>query len=95
MVAALVETGGDGRITFARVAVGACSEVAQRLHELESALIGRAIDAPLAALASDEALSALSPIEDVRGSATYRQQAATVLVGRTLEAFRSHPEVPA
>ena len=95
MVAALVETGGDGRITFARVAVGACSEVAQRLHELESALIGRAIDAPLAALASDEALSALSPIGDVRGSATYRQQAATVLVGRTLEAFRSHPEVTA
>src|SRR5262245_41882597 len=40
MVAAVVEVGPDGRIARARVAVGACSEVAQRLPDLEAELRG-------------------------------------------------------
>ncbi len=41
MVAVVVTTGPDDRITEARVAVGACSPVAQRLRSLESRLVGR------------------------------------------------------
>src|SRR5204863_3454918 len=40
MVAAVVEVDGAGLIARARVAVGACSEVAQRLGDLEGALAG-------------------------------------------------------
>ena len=40
MVAAIVEADEAGRVERARVAVGACSEVAQRLPALEAALLG-------------------------------------------------------
>ena len=40
MAAGYLETGADGRIAVARVAVGACSATAQRLTSLESDLVG-------------------------------------------------------
>jgi CO/xanthine dehydrogenase FAD-binding subunit len=82
MAAATLEV-ADGRVAKARVAVGACSAVAQRLPGLEAALI----DAPLAALAervASEHLAPLSPIDDVRGSAAYRRDAVTTLLRRLL-----------
>lgn len=85
MVAALIDFDETGRITHARVAVGACSEVAQRLTMLETALIGRTLDTPTIGIVSADMLSELSPIEDVRGSADYRRQAALVLVRRALQ----------
>ena len=85
MVAAVVELGVDGRIARARVAVGACSEVAQRLPGLEGDLAGRPASPDTAAIASAPHLGALSPIDDVRGTAAYRRDAAVVLVRRALE----------
>jgi CO/xanthine dehydrogenase FAD-binding subunit len=83
MVAAILEI-ADGRIQRARIAVGACSEVAQRLPALEAALTGL----PAAPAAADavlpEHLSGLTPIEDVRGSAAYRRDAAVELVRRSI-----------
>ena len=89
MVAALIETDSTGRIVHARVAVGACSEVAQRLPALEAALIGRAISDPIAAQVNAEIVSVLTPIGDLRGSATYRRQAASTLISRTLASLQS------
>jgi len=88
MVAAVVEVGPDGRIARARIAVGACSEVARRLPELEQDLAGGSLgEAP--AIVRPEHLAGLSPIDDVRGTAAYRRDAALVLVRRALEALRA------
>ncbi len=84
MVAALIETDEANHITCARIAVGACSAVAQRLSVLESALIGRSLDELTNELVTDDMLSPLMPIDDVRGSAAYRRSAALVLIQRAL-----------
>ncbi len=83
MVAVVVTMGPDDRITEARVAVGACSPVAQRLRSLESRLVGRSPDDVDVASIADH-LAALSPIDDVRATADYRREAAAVLVRRAL-----------
>jgi CO/xanthine dehydrogenase FAD-binding subunit len=85
MVAAVVEIDGSGRIARARIAVGACSEVAQRLPALETALAGLPATPATAAIARSEHLAGLSPIDDVRGSAAYRRDAALTVVRRALE----------
>jgi CO/xanthine dehydrogenase FAD-binding subunit len=85
MVAVVVEIAVDGRVARARVAVGACSEVAQRLRELEAALAGRPAVPETAAIVGPAHLAALNPIDDVRGTAAYRRDAAVVLVRRALE----------
>ena len=84
MVAAVLETGADGRVLRARIAVGACSEVAQRLTGLEADLAGRPAEASLAAVVRPAHLAGLSPIADIRGTAAYRREAALVLVQRAL-----------
>jgi CO/xanthine dehydrogenase FAD-binding subunit len=81
MAAAMVER-EKGIVRAARIAVGACSPVATRLPGLEAALLGKRLSSDLARA---EHLAVLSPIEDVRGSAGYRGDAALVLVRRLLE----------
>jgi CO/xanthine dehydrogenase FAD-binding subunit len=85
MVAATVEVEA-GRVAGARVAVGACSEVARRLPALEATLVGRPMEA-LADAVLPQHLSTLAPIDDVRGTAEYRRDAALVLVRRALAAL--------
>lgn len=84
MAAAVVEVAG-GAIARARLAVGACSEVAQRLPELEAALAGEPAVPGAAALVRPEHLAGLTPIDDVRGTAEYRREAALVVVRRAIE----------
>jgi len=82
-VAAVVHVGDDGRIAGARIAVGACSAVPQRLTHLERDLVGApATDAMR--VVSAEHMAALHPIDDVRGSADYRRRAALVVTRRAL-----------
>jgi CO/xanthine dehydrogenase FAD-binding subunit len=83
MVAAVVEMDGDA-IAAARIAVGSCSAAAKRLPALEQRLAGQTLSLALADLAREGDLSPLSPIDDVRGTAAYRIDAARTLVGRTL-----------
>lgn len=82
MVAAHLEASA-GLVTKARVAVGACSPVAVRLHDLERALIGKRLTS-VAKLVLPRHLENLNPIDDVRASAGYRQEAALELVQRSL-----------
>jgi CO/xanthine dehydrogenase FAD-binding subunit len=86
MVAAVVKTDNAGRVTNARIAVGSCSAVARRLTLLERALVGVPARNGLGATTLAEHLAQLSPINDVRATATYRNDAALTLVGRVLEA---------
>lgn len=83
MAAATVEIEGD-RIVAARIAIGACSAVAQRLPALEAALAGVTLDARLGALVTEDHLAPLAPIDDVRGSAGYRRDAVLTLLRRLL-----------
>lgn len=83
MVAAAIEFAGH-EVTAARVAVGACAPTARRLPALESALVGRRCDAGLADAVLPEHLAPLAPIDDVRGTADYRSDAALTLIRRAL-----------
>jgi CO/xanthine dehydrogenase FAD-binding subunit len=75
-----------GMIASARIAVGACSAVPQRLSQLEQSLIG--VKAALAPhVVTPDQLSHLAPLDDVRATAAYRLQAALVLVQRSLAQF--------
>ena len=85
MAAATLEI-ADGRVASARVAVGACSPVAERLPLLEAALLGAPCDR-LAARVEAAHLAPLSPIDDVRGSASYRQDVVVTLLRRLLAGF--------
>jgi CO/xanthine dehydrogenase FAD-binding subunit len=84
MAAARIVAGPDGRVTAAAVAVGACSPVAMRLPALEAELIGRPADEMLGEAVEPRHLAALSPIDDVRGTAAYRVGAAREIVARAL-----------
>ncbi|MCA3562265.1 MAG: FAD binding domain-containing protein [Aestuariivirga sp.] len=83
MAAALVEKDAQGRIARAAVAVGAASPVAQRLPALEADLIG--CGGRPSALVTPRHLEVLSPIDDVRATAAYRQEAALSAVGEALD----------
>lgn len=91
MVAVALDVDGAGRVAGARVAVGACSAVAQRLRALEADLLGARADASLGEAARAAHLDGLSPIDDVRASAAYRRDAALTLVRRTLAAGAAEP----
>jgi CO/xanthine dehydrogenase FAD-binding subunit len=84
MVAVLLVPAAGGTVAEARVAVGACSPVAQRLPLLEAALRGCVLDAELADIPSPSHLAPLSPIDDVRATAGYRLDAALTLLRRAL-----------
>lgn len=84
-VAARLATDESGRVVGAAVAVGSCSAVPRRLHAFEDALLGRPASPGLAAGLRDEHLAPLAPIDDVRGSAAYRLDAARELIGRALD----------
>ena len=85
MVAAVADLDGDNAIVRAAVAVGACSAVAQRLGLLEHALAGRRLAPGIGTLVTAGHLAPLAPIGDVRGTASYRLDAAATLVARALE----------
>jgi N-methylhydantoinase B len=92
MAAGVLLIGPDGRIVSARLAVGACSAVAQRLPAVEAALAGEPAGPGLARLVSPAMLDALSPIDDIRASASYRREAALVLVRDLVEQLAAPPQ---
>ena len=73
------------QVLSARVAVGSCSAVAQRLRTLEQDLVGLSAD-EIAAAVQPRHLDALSPIADVRATAEYRLDASLRLIQRGLNA---------
>jgi CO/xanthine dehydrogenase FAD-binding subunit len=84
MVAVTLEADADGIVARAAIAVGACSEVAQRLAALEAKVVGRPLTPALSDLPSADDFAALTPISDIRASEEYRRDAAITLVRRAL-----------
>ncbi|NCW15671.1 MAG: xanthine dehydrogenase family protein subunit M, partial [Rhodobacteraceae bacterium] len=71
----------EGQVRDLRVAVGACSPVAQRLSLLEAEAIGQNLRE---IKVRDDHISPLKPIDDVRASAEYRLEAAKEQIQRAL-----------
>jgi CO/xanthine dehydrogenase FAD-binding subunit len=76
----------EGIVHDARIAVGACSGVAQRMREAEHRLIGAPASPDLGRSIEAKDLVQLSPIDDVRASADYRRDAALTLLRRAIDA---------
>ena len=85
MVAAILEKGRDGRIAKARIAVGSCSAVAQRMRNAEAALIGAPAESGVSRRITERELTGLTPIDDVRATAAYREDAVLTLIRRAVE----------
>lgn len=76
----------DGKVAQASISVGSCSAKAVRVLPAEAILAGRDAKAGLSETLSDaDIASSLSPIDDVRGTADYRNRAAAELVRRAVE----------
>jgi CO/xanthine dehydrogenase FAD-binding subunit len=84
MVAVAVEFSETGVIDDVRLAVGAASPVARRLHTLESDLTGLSAEVLPRFEITEAHLAPLTPIDDVRATRSYRLAAAGKLVKRTL-----------
>jgi CO/xanthine dehydrogenase FAD-binding subunit len=84
MAAARISVGRDGLVDGARIAVGACSAAALRLPSLEASLVGLKPGPALAEAVGAADLGRLSPIDDVRGTAGYRREAAREIVVRAV-----------
>lgn len=85
MVAGWLSIGDDGLISGARIVVGACSEIACRIKHLEEDLIGVPIDSDLSLALKGTNLRELRPIDDCRGTAEYRNNAAIIMLRRLLK----------
>jgi CO/xanthine dehydrogenase FAD-binding subunit len=90
-VAANIVLDKEDHIASARIVAGACSAVPQRLHALENDLAGCPSRQASAAVTAAH-LAGLDPIDDIRASASYRRQAATVLVKRALDQLATSQE---
>jgi len=85
MVSAVIDIDAAGLIVYAGLAVGSCSAMAQRLGTLEQKLVGRQALLGLSEWVEMADLALLTPIDDVRGTAAYRRDAALTLVKRAIE----------
>ena len=81
MTAVVIGLDHHGLIDFARVAVGACSPVATRLHQLEADLIGQRPDQ---VVLDERHLEPLSPLSDIRADADYRLDAVAEQIVRAV-----------
>jgi CO/xanthine dehydrogenase FAD-binding subunit len=91
MVAVVIDKDSADRVRAARVSVGSCSVVAQRLIELERNLIGAPVAVGIGSHATADHLKHLSPIGDIRATAAYRRDTALRLVQRALDACAGSP----
>ena len=85
MVSALIQLSSEQKIRMARIAVGSCSAVAQRLHDLERQLLGKDASVNLDEFLQTAHVANLSPIDDIRASGEFRLSAALELVRRVLQ----------
>lgn len=87
MAAGVVDVAADGTIRSARFAIGACTPVAVRLHDLERELSGLPLVEAARRAVEPHHVACLSPIDDVRSSSVYRIASARALVSDMLQAY--------
>lgn len=77
-----------GRVADARVAVGSMAPTARRAEKAEQALVGSALEPAAVEEAGRLLLEVVEPIDDVRGSASYRLVVAPRVLARAVELCR-------
>lgn len=83
MTAVIIGLDREGLIDIARVAVGSCAPVAKRLPALEAEMIGKR---PGDVVVTQDQLTELSPITDVRADEAYRLEAVPHQITRAIRA---------
>jgi len=83
-VAAVLRLAADGTIADVRVALGAAGPTPIRARSVEDALRGARPDAGRIAEAAALARDDVDPLDDVRGSTTYKREMARVWIQRAL-----------
>ena len=84
-VAAWVALDASGAFSDVRVALGSVGSTAIHARAAEDALRGQSPTAALLRQASETVADAVDPLEDLRGSAEYKREMATVFTRRALE----------
>jgi len=82
--ACVVAYDAAGAVRHARIALGCVAPTVVRVPAAEQALVGQRLDAATAQHAAALAAAAVTPIDDVRGSAEYRRELVATLVARAL-----------
>ncbi len=82
---------GDGTVTLFRVALGSVAETAVRLHKVEDAVTGQALNDGLIAEAERIASDSIKPISDIRSTADYRKWVGGRLIRGFLEDLKASP----
>ena len=80
--------GDDGVCTAARVALGAVASTVISVPEAAAALVGSRVDDAALARAGEAATAACRPIDDKRGTVTFRRRVSAVLVRRAASIAR-------
>lgn len=85
VIDAAIVVGFDGeRVSQARIALGSLAPTIVRAKAAEEALVGQPLTAESCNQAAELVLGAVSPIDDIRGSAAYRRSALRNLIFRAL-----------
>jgi aerobic carbon-monoxide dehydrogenase medium subunit len=82
--AAVVSLSADGTCQAASVVITGASVKPSRASAVESALVGKRLDAATIAAAAEHAADGLELIEDIHGSQAYRAQMTKVMTKRAL-----------
>lgn len=77
-----------GTMVEPRVAIGGAEPYARRLQTAETVLAGQTPSAAVFSGAADAAASAVSPMEDIHNTVSYRRSLVRTLVQRALEAAK-------
>ena len=78
------ESSDTPSVIEARIALGALAPTIVRAHEAEAFLAGKPLTADICAEAAALASAAVTPIDDIRGSAAYRLETLRALLAQTL-----------
>jgi xanthine dehydrogenase iron-sulfur cluster and FAD-binding subunit A len=92
--AAVVLTFDGLTVTQARIALGSLAPTIVRARTAEDFLTGKTLTTEICSEAATLACAAVAPIDDIRGTATYRLQTLHNLLARTLEDLGQH-DLPA
>ncbi len=91
-VAIKLTFGANNIVTEARIVLGSVAPTIIRAHAAEAVLVGANLTDTRIQEAAEKAMKAARPIDDVRGSAWFRQEEVNALVWRGLQALQGRAE---
>ncbi len=94
IVNAAIVLGFDGtRVNSASITLGAVAPTIIHASEAEEFLVGQQLNEAVMARASELAMGASRPIDDIRGSASYRAEMVKLITSRGIRSIRDHTQM--